>query len=122
MNAKAISKCDCDSGGFTLIEVFISIAIIGGLLMTAIYTLNHHLAIVSRHRVITTASALAVEKLRDSDRLNITEDKGKFPPPFTDFTYEIKSITSTYSDIKIKELTVRYGDEKISLRRLYRKP
>lgn len=101
--------------------MFVSLAIIAGLLLTAIYTLNNHLAIVSRHRVITIASALAAEKLRESGRLHITEDSGSFPPPYEDYTYTIKGVPSTFSDIFIKELAVRHGREKVFLKRLYKK-
>jgi len=41
----------------------ISLAIVGGLLVTLIYALNYHLGIAERHRSVTISTALASEKM-----------------------------------------------------------
>jgi prepilin-type N-terminal cleavage/methylation domain-containing protein len=38
--------------GFTLLEVMISLAIVGGLLLTMIYSLNYHLGVAERQIVV----------------------------------------------------------------------
>ena len=49
--------------GFTLLEIMIAVAIIGGLLVSLIYSLNYHLGIAERHEFATVASLLAKDKL-----------------------------------------------------------
>ena len=51
--------------GFTLLEVMVSLAIVGGLLMTLIYTLNYNLGITEKLFAVTTMTNLAKEKLDD---------------------------------------------------------
>ena len=51
--------------GFTLLEVLIALAIVGGLLVTLIYSLNYHLGLVERQEIITVATLLAKGKMID---------------------------------------------------------
>lgn len=73
--------------GFSLLEVMISLAIVGGLLITLIYTLNYHLSIAERQRIITACTFLAKQKLYQMEKTP-SATKGSFDPPFSDFFYE----------------------------------
>ncbi|MES0335333.1 MAG: prepilin-type N-terminal cleavage/methylation domain-containing protein [Candidatus Magnetobacterium sp. LHC-1] len=107
--------------GFTLLEVLIAIAILGGVLVTLIHTLNYNLSVVQRHEVITVASLLAREKLSQSLRLNVTEDSGRFPVPFDDYAFELRSHDSPVPDVLVVEIIVKKEKEHVVLRTFYKK-
>ncbi|HYA31506.1 MAG TPA: type II secretion system protein, partial [Thermodesulfovibrionales bacterium] len=65
----------CAGKGFTLLEAMISLAIVGSLLVTLIYSLNYHLGIAERHRTVTVSTALAKEKIYAMEQAPAT-DKG----------------------------------------------
>lgn len=106
--------------GFTLLEVMISLAIVGGLLVTLIYTLNYHLGIAERQGLITTTTALAKEKLYEIEQKPST-DKGNFAEPFAAFSYETSTKDSQFPGLTEISVTVRNGKEDITLSELIRK-
>ena len=63
--------------GFTLLEIMIALAIVGGLLITLIYTLNYHLNLAERHETVTIASLLAREKIIEMEK-SLGNKKGIF--------------------------------------------
>ena len=104
--------------GFTLLEVMISLAIIGGLLVTVIYTLNYHLGIADRHLVITESVGLAKAKLAEMEKAPAAT-KGSFPEPYSTFSYETSvkdsPLVPGVAEIKV---AVRNGKEEVSLSEL----
>ncbi len=106
--------------GFTLLEVMISLAIVGGLLVTLIYTLNYHLGIAERHRIITTSASLAKEKMYAMERKPVT-DKGQFPEPYSSFSYETAVRDSSFPGMSEISVTVSDGKESVRLSELIRK-
>lgn len=106
--------------GFTLLEVMISLAIVGGLLVTLIYTLNYHLGIAERHGIITTATNLAKEKIYEMEQ-SPAESKGFFPEPYSDFSYETSVKDSSFYGMSEIAVTVRNGKEDIILSELIQK-
>jgi general secretion pathway protein I len=106
-----------DRRGFTLIEVLLSLAVIGGLLVTLIYTLNYHLGIAERHEVITVAVDLAKEKMRDLEKAPST-DSGNFDEPYSDFTYETFVNESLFPGMVEIGVTVRHDHEVIKIAKL----
>jgi prepilin-type N-terminal cleavage/methylation domain-containing protein len=106
--------------GFTLLEVMIGIAILGGLLVTLMYTLNYHLGLTERQFAITNITSLAREKIVEMEK-SPQEGEGKFPEPYATFSYETKVKDSHISGMQ--EITVIVGDgkESIMLTELMRK-
>ena len=102
------------SSGFTLLEIMITVAVIGGLLVSLISSLNYHLGIAERHEFVTVASLLAKDKLAEVEMNPATQD-GEFPDPYSDyhFTSEIKG--SSYPGISEITVTVSRGDETVKL-------
>lgn len=100
--------------GFTLLEIMISLAIIGMLLITLIYTLNYHLSIVEKHEFVTVAVFLAREKIDNLKDLpeNV---KGAFEEPYSDYSFEIEKRESSLSGAYDLYVTVRHGKEEIRL-------
>lgn len=106
-----------NNSGFSLLEVMISLAITGGLLITLIYTLNYHLGIADRHRTITYCTNLAKQKLHEM-QISPTVTKGQFESPFLDFSYETSVLNSSFpSMIEIKVIVYK-DKESVTLSRL----
>lgn len=106
--------------GFTLLEVMISLAVVGGLLVTLIYTLNYHLGIAERHGVVTAATSLAKEKMYDMEN-SPSSNSGKFPEPYADFSFETGVKDSSFPGMSEIAVVVRSGKEEVRLSELIRK-
>lgn len=106
--------------GFTLIEVMISLAIVGGLLITLVYTLSYNLGITDRQFTVTNITNLAKEKIEELE-VNPQEIKGRFPEPYDMLNYETKVKDSPFKGMS--EIIVVVGDvkESITLSELIRK-
>jgi general secretion pathway protein I len=98
--------------GFTLLEVMIAVAIIGGLLVSLIYSLNYHLGIAERHEFVTVASLLAKDKLAEAEK-NPVPQKGDFPDPFSGYHYESSVAESPFPGIAEITVTVSRGKESV---------
>ena len=106
--------------GFTLIEVMISLAIVGGLLLTLIYTLSYNLGITDRQFTVTNITNLAKEKIEESE-INPQEIKGRFPEPYDMLNYETKVKDSAFKGMSEIIVVVGDGKESITLSELIRK-
>src|SRR5512142_2404590 len=100
--------------GFTLLEVMISVAIIGGLLVTVLSSLNYHLGIAQRHEFVTAATFLARGKLTEAERTP-SSGQGDFPAPYTDYHYNTEVKASPWPGISEIHVTVSRGNEKVTL-------
>lgn len=110
-----------NSKGFTLLEIMISLAIIGGLLITLIYTLNHHLDIAGRHETITLATLLAKEKIDEIGK-SPGSQKGVFPEPYSAYTFETGINETSAMGISEISVIVRHDKEEIRFSRLIKSP
>lgn len=110
----------CGGRGFTLLEVMISLAIVAGLLVTLIYTLNYHLGIANRQVIITTATLLAKEKMYEIQD-NPDTGKGLFKEPYADYSYETSARDSGFPGMTEIAVVVRNGKENVTLSRLIEK-
>jgi len=100
--------------GFTFLEVLIALAIVGGLLVTVIYTLNYHLGIAERHESITIATLLAKERMADLEK-NPVRETGNFEEPHDTYTFETFVKDSPYPGISEIIVVVSAGNEEIKL-------
>lgn len=105
---------------FTLLEVMISLAIVGGLLVTLIYSLNYHLGIAERHRTITVSTVLAKEKMYAMEKTPAA-GKGQFPEPYAAYSYETVVKDSSFPRMSEISVTVTDGKERVTLSELVRK-
>ncbi len=103
--------------GFSLIEVMISLAIMGGLLVTLIYTINHHLDVVRKQETVTLATNLAREKILNME-VNPVDSKGSFPEPYRKFSFETFTRDSVFPGMMEIVVTVKSEKEEAVLSRL----
>ncbi len=108
------------AGGFTLLEVVIALAVVGGLLVTLLYTLNYHLGIADRHRVVTVATELAKGKMYDMEKTPVVEKK-TFPDPYSDYSYETSIRPSLMPGMSEIGVVVMNGKESVTMSELVRK-
>ena len=102
------------SRGFTLLEVLVALAIVGGLLVTLIYTLNYHLGIIARQETVTIATLLAKNTMADMEK-NPETKKGSYDAPYDGYTYETVVNDSPYPGVKEIIVTVKTGSEEVKL-------
>jgi general secretion pathway protein I len=98
--------------GFTLLEVMISLAIMAGVLLTVITTMNSHLNLVSREREETIAVLLARAKLDEPGFRDLREKKGTFAPVRPDISWERESYPTDLPMVSRLVLTVKWGTGK----------
>jgi general secretion pathway protein I len=103
--------------GFTLLEVMIALAVVGGLLVTLIYTLNYHLGIAERHETLTIASMLAKDKAIETEK-NPAETKGRFPEPYAEYSFSTAVKDTKFSGLSEISVTVSKGKEEVRMHRL----
>ncbi|MFC1769930.1 type II secretion system protein [Nitrospirota bacterium] len=105
--------------GFTLLEVMVAIAIIAGLMVTLLGTLNHHLDVASSQETITTAVLLGRQKLHDAQRESLVE-KGNFESPYEDYAYAVTLTETMYPGVFELAVEVRKDNELVLLKELLR--
>ncbi|MEN6320226.1 MAG: type II secretion system protein [Syntrophaceae bacterium] len=106
--------------GFTLLEVMISLAILGGLLITLIFTVNYHMSIAEKQFSITNITNLAKGKIIEMEQ-NPEKSEGKFPEPYDLVNYKADIKDSSYSGMQEIVVAVDDGKESIVLSELIRK-
>lgn len=106
-----------DQKGFTLLEVMISLAIVGGLLITLIYTLTYQLGITERQFVVTNIVTFACEKMSEM-RKSPENRRGRFPEPYNGWSYETKVAATPLADISQITVAVEGGKERVVLSEL----
>ncbi|OGW36718.1 MAG: hypothetical protein A2Y97_01395 [Nitrospirae bacterium RBG_13_39_12] len=100
--------------GFTLLEVMIALAIVGGILITLIYTLNYNLGIIERHETVTVATLLAKDKINNMEKTPENE-KGVFDAPYDRYAYETFVKDSPYPGISEIIVIVKADKEEVKL-------
>jgi general secretion pathway protein I len=108
-----------DRGGFTLLEVMIALALVGGLLVTLLYTLNYHLGIAERHETVTIATMLGKKKILDV-RAKPGNAKGAFPEPHDAYRFSAEVKESKYPGIAEVWVTVKRDREEVIIREFIR--
>ena len=100
--------------GFTLLEVLVALAIISGLLVTLIYTVNYQLGIVGRQETVTIATLLAKSTLTELEKKPESK-KGQFDSPYEAYTYETAIKDSPYPGVNEITVLVSAGQEEVKL-------
>jgi general secretion pathway protein I len=117
----AAKASDSHAAGFTLLEIMISLAIIGGLLVTLIYTLNYHLGLAGRQEFYTVASLLAREKIVEMERKPV-KSNGGFPEPNSAYQYTNEIKASRFQGMSEISVIVSNGKEYVKLEELIQSP
>ncbi len=114
---RSIKIKDCRRSGFTLLEIMVALAIIGGLLVTVLYSLNYHLSVAGKHEFVTVATMLAKNKMSVMDQIPAATS-GEFPDPYSGYHYETGIKDSAYPGISEIWVTVSKNSENVKLSEL----
>lgn len=106
------------SSGFTLLEIMIALAIIGGTLTVILNTVNFHAGIMHDNTITTRMYQIAKEKMHD---LETTAKNSKGTISDSGFTYENTAIKIEDSDLIDLKTVVRGNNREVVLNALIRK-
>jgi type II secretory pathway pseudopilin PulG len=90
----------------------IALAIVGGLLITLLYSLNYHLGIAERQETLTIATMLARNELREIEA-SPAPSQGDFAAPYGAYHYTAEIMPSPYPGISEIMVTVVNGKESV---------
>ena len=94
--------------GFTLLEIVIALAILAGVVLTVLGSVNYHLSVVDRDREETVAVLLARLKLDDPAFDPHVAGKGDFSPDWPDYAWETEIKPTTVQNINRSVFTVSW--------------
>lgn len=115
--ATAVPTVPAAAPGFTLLEVMLAVALLGGLLVTVLYTLNYHLGVVQRHKTLTIATMLAVDKIEEMKKSPVASE-GNFPPPNSGYSFVTGIGKSPMPGVTEIFVTVTKDSEDVTMTRL----
>ncbi len=94
------------TSGFTLLEVMVSLAIMAGVILTVLSSVNYHLGIVASERDNTQMTLLARSQLEVLTK-EPKKDTGTFAPTYPEFTWETDVLSAEIPAMNLKKLVVR---------------
>lgn len=104
--------------GFTLIEVLVSLAVVGSLVV-ALYSLLYHMNLYLEHEDLLRATLLAREKLYE-ESIEKESEQGRFPSPYDRFYYRKTLIDTPFQGIRLLRLTVSSERDMVTMEKLIR--
>lgn len=105
------------TGGFTLLEVLVALAIMAGALTTLVVSFNYHLSVTLRDREETTALLLGRALLDDPLFLKNAAAEGTFAPGYPETTWKRQVTPAPFPGLQRYVLTVSWqkGARSLSL-------
>lgn len=106
------------SEGFTLLEIMAAMAVLSGVIITVISSLNYHLSFIERDRNETIAVILAKEKLEEIRIMGLSKEReGDFASRFEGFRWRYAEEAQQQAEhIKKIYITVSWGNnEKVEM-------
>ena len=107
-----------DSGGFTLLEVMVALAIISVALVSLLTLANRSITTHARLQRLTQATLLAQQKMASTEvdarfgRLERNRQEGGFPEPYSAYRWRLDFADTPLPSIKAVTVTVVWGEEK----------
>jgi general secretion pathway protein I len=101
--------------GFTLLEVVVALAIMAGVILTVLSSLNYHLDSISAERDNTTLTILARNRLVELEKQGGLQQKseGTFAPAHADVTWRAELFPAKVPALQKLVVTVqRKGDKR----------
>ncbi len=100
--------------GFTVLEIMICLAILSGVIVTMLGSLNYHLGLVSYNKELVTASVLAREKAQETALLGIPKLRsGTFSEPMEGFSWKITAEETDFKGVKRLGINISWGVDNV---------
>lgn len=99
--------------GFTLIEVLVSLAILAGVLITVLTSVNFHMDAEQRNKAMIVATLLAKQKLEEFAVLGLPDEReGGFDAGFEDYRWSLREEEQVgYEGLGKVYITVGWGTD-----------
>jgi len=105
--------------GFTLLEVMVALAIMAGVVLTVISSVNYHLSLTTRNNEESVALLLARAKLEELEMLDRDQlaqgQEGSFQPEWPDYSWKAEISPSPIPVFKNLTVTVTWGPQRRTL-------
>ncbi|MFN3740419.1 MAG: prepilin-type N-terminal cleavage/methylation domain-containing protein [Thermodesulfovibrionales bacterium] len=118
MKGSELPNCKVLPQGFTLIEVLVSLAVVGSLVI-ALHSLLYHINLYIEHEDLLKATLLAREKLYEEPPEK-GPNEARFPSPDDRFYYRKSLIDTPFQGIRLLRITVGSERDLITMERLIR--
>ena len=102
--------------GFTILEIMICLAILSGVVVTILGSLNYHLGLVAYNRDFVTASILAKEKAQEAVLFGVPKIReGSFAEPMNSFQWKITADKTDFEGVRRLGVNISWGmDNRVS--------
>lgn len=102
-----------DEAGFTLLEAMIALAILSGVVVTVLVSLNYNLGVASYDRDLVAATLLGKELAEESSLSGSAGDsKGAFTGPFSKFSWTVHTDKTGIEGLKRIEIKIAWDRDK----------
>ena len=99
--------------GFTVLEIMICLAILSGVVVTMLGSLNYHLGLVAYDRELVTAAVLAREKVEEAALLGVPKVRqGSFAKPMEGFSWKITAEETEFEGVERLGVNISWGADK----------
>ncbi len=96
--------------GFTLLEVMVSLAIMAGVILTVLGSVNYHLGIIANERDNTTLTLLA-RNIVDEKKLAPAKGEGTFAPTHPELSWKVDLLPMEYPFLQKWVVKVKRGSD-----------
>jgi general secretion pathway protein I len=99
--------------GFTLLEVMVALAIMAGVILTLLGSVNYHLGVISRERDSTTLTLLARARLDEMERAQqLQKGEGSMAPDHPELTWRAELFETPYPGVRKLVLMIRRAGDR----------
>lgn len=104
------------TNGFTLLEVMIALAIMAGVVLTVLGSVNYHLSLIAAERDNTALTLIARAKVTELEQGQIPDkSEGSFAPLHPELTWQAELQPTQLPALKKLVLRVRGGKREVAL-------
>jgi len=102
-----------DEKGFTLLEAMIALAILSGVVVTVLVSLNYNLGVAAYDRDLVTAAVLGKEMAEEVSLFAPAADsKGEFTGPFSRFSWSVHTGGTGIKGLKTVNINISWDKDK----------
>ena len=99
-----------ETSGFTLLEVMVALAIMAGVILTMLGSVNYHLAIIAGERDSTALTLLARYRMAELERSPV-KGEGTFAPSHPELSWKADLLPSELPGLQKLVVKVRRGSD-----------
>lgn len=96
--------------GFTLLEVVIALAIMAGVILTLLGTVNYHLGVIADERDSTSLTLLARARMAEIEQAP-TKGEGSFAPSHPELKWSAELAPATFPGLRTLVVRVRRSSD-----------